>query len=360
MSIPHRFDILVCPHPSLSPCRFGKGETVSTTKTGVATEPQPESDGLHPVSPSMLLPERCGDFELYLAQNGSMVLYAVRGELFSEEHRERLADRGVDRLYVKSVEKEHFDNYVREHLDDILADESIPVQERANVWLDATSVLARKAFDRTFPKSLNNVRFSRIRKILRQSMSFFSRPEVLRHLAVFTGQGREQYHHGIGVMVLAAGVMNTLVRDDADHLVSVCSGAILHDVGKLTLPENLFDRHEDDLTPEELEQAHSHPVLGVSRCASVQLPQEALHCILFHHEREDGSGFPSQALGSVLPLHAKVVGLCDEYENLTREKPWRKAFTPFEALSHIKAEKDRFDPDLIKRLILVLSRAEIM
>lgn len=333
---------------------------MSTTKVGVAAENQPDPDGLHPVSPSMLLPERCGEFELYLAQNGSMVLYAARGELFSEEHRARLADRGVDRLYVKAGEKKHFDHYVREHLDDILADESIPVQERADVWLDATSDLARKAFDRAFPKSLNNVRFSRIRKVLRQSMPFFSRPEVLRHLAVFTGQGREHYHHGIGVMVLAAGIMNTLVRDDVEHLVSVCSGAILHDVGKLTLPECLFDKHMDDLTPEEREQVYSHPVLGVSRCASVQLPQEALHCILFHHEREDGSGFPSQALGSVLPLHAKVVGLCDEYENLTREKPWRKAFSPFEALSHIKAEKDRFDQKLIKRLILVLSRAEIM
>ncbi len=330
------------------------------TKSDSAAEIPLDSSELHPISPSMLLPEQCGEFELYLSQNGTMVLYATRGELFSEAHRERLADRGVEHLYVKQAEKKFFDNYVREHLADILADESIPGEERSGVWLDATTALAREAFDNTLPKSLNNVRFSRIQKVLRQSMTFFSRPAVLKHLSQFVSQGREHYHHGIGVMVLAAGIMNTMAHDDVGHMVSVCSGAILHDVGKLQLPGSLFDVHEDELSPEEREQMHSHPVLGVSQCASVQLPQEALHCILFHHERENGSGFPSQAMGSVLPLHAKVVGLCDEYDNLTRTKPWRKAFTPFEALSHIKSQTDRFDPELIKKLIFVLSKAEIM
>lgn len=316
--------------------------------------------GLCPVSPSMLLPERCGDFSLYLFQNGSMVLYAAKGEFFSEAHRERLAERGIERLFVKDTEKKQFDRYVREHFGQALADESIPLEERAAIWLEVTADLSRKAFDRMLPKTLSNIRFSRIKKALAQSMSFFCRPEVLKCISSFVARGRENYHHGIGVMVLAANVMNTFVPDDEELLLAVCSGAILHDIGKTLLPEALFAVHQDDLSPADLERLQSHPVLGVSQCVSVKLPQEALHCVLFHHEREDGSGYPSQASGSVLPLHAKIVGLCDEYENLIRPMPWREAFTPFEALSHIKGQKERFDPELVKRLILVLSRAEIM
>ncbi len=308
----------------------------------------------------MLLPDRCGDFDLFLEQGDSMVLYAARGELFTPAHRERLAERGVERLYVRSSDKEEFERFVQDHLGDLLADESIAVEERSSVWFDVTSSLAREAFDRNLPKSLTNVRFSRIKRILRDSLPFFARPEALRHLSSFVAEGGEYYHHGIGVMVLVAGIMNTVVTDDIDFMVGVCSGAILHDVGKLGLPEAVFEKHPDDLTSEELEILHSHPVMGVSRCAAVQLPQEALHCILFHHELENGSGFPSQAPGEVIPLHAKVVGMCDEYDNLTRPKPWREAFTPFEALARIKEKRDRYDPDLLKRLILVLSRAEIM
>lgn len=325
-----------------------------------AAESVQDHGDLHPVLPSMLLPERCGDFELYLAQGESVVLYAARGELFTLEHRERLVERGVEHLYVRSSEKEEFDQFVQENLGELLADESIPVEERTSVWFDVTSSLAREAFDRSLPKSLTNVRFSRIQKILRESLHFFGRPEVLRSLSKFVSEGQEYYHHGIGVMVLTAGVMNTVVSGDTDLLVAVCSGAILHDVGKLALPGHVFEKHPDDLSHEEREILHSHPVLGVSECSSVQLPQEALHCILFHHELEDGSGYPSQAPGDVIPLHAKVVGMCNEYENLTRPQPWRDAFTPFEALSKIKEKRDKYDPELLKRLILVLSRAEIM
>lgn len=326
---------------------------------GSATDGAMVPGDLHPILPSMLLPERCGDFELYLAQEDSMVLYASRGELFTPSHRERLAERGVERLYVRASEKEVFDRFVQDNLGDVLADETISVKERSSAWFDVTATLAREAFDRTLPKSLNNVRFSRIKKLLRESLAFFGRPEVLKSLSPFVSQGEEHYHHGIGVMVLAAGVMNT-VLDDTELMVNICSGAILHDVGKLVLPESVFQKHPDDLSDEERETMHSHPVLGVSQCASVQLPQEALHCILFHHELEDGTGFPSQAPGGVIPVHAKVVGLCDEYDNLVRPKPWRGPFTPFEALSRIKEKREKYDSELLRRLILVLSRADIM
>ncbi|WP_187170479.1 HD-GYP domain-containing protein [Salidesulfovibrio onnuriiensis] len=331
----------------------------SAAKDTASKAPQSHGD-LHPVYPSMLLPERCGDFELYLAQGESMVLYASRGELFTPSHRERLAERGVERLYVRASEKEVFERFVQDNLGDVLADETIPVEERSSAWFDVTTSLAREAFDRNLPKSLNNVRFSRIKKILRESLPFFGRPEVLKSLSQFVAEGREFYHHGIGVMVLTAGVMNTIANEDTEHLVGVCSGALLHDVGKLTLPEHVFESHPDKLSAGDRELMQSHPVMGVSQCASVQLPQEALHCVLFHHEREDGSGYPSQAPGDVIPLCAKVVGMCDEYENLIRSKPWHEAFTPFEALSRIKEKSGMYDRDLLKRLILVLSRAEIM
>ncbi len=332
---------------------------IASADNGGHVAKQKKKASLFKVSPCMVIPSRVGGFSLYLKQEENYVLYAEKGELFTDEHKARLERLDVDHLYVKAEDYLHYAGYVQKHLQELLDDESIPVRERARAWNDATVSLAKEAFDKRLPKSMDKRRFSRIRALVAHSLKFFAREDALKELSRFISEGSELFHHGIGVMVLTVSVLNTFVKDESDLLVAVGMGAMLHDIGKMELPEVIFNRRWDGLSQSEQEMIKSHPALGVGICSSLPLPQETLQCILFHHERQDGTGYPSGALGELLPSYVKALALCNEYDGLIRGGRGRKALTPFEALTRIKSCRNAYDSEMLKRLIAVLSRAEL-
>ncbi|MDC0336209.1 HD domain-containing protein [Pseudodesulfovibrio sp.] len=333
----------------------------NTARAGNGDTKPKKHGGLFKVSPYMVIPSRVGGFSLYLRQDDNYVLYAEKGELFTDEHKDRLGKLGVDHLYVKAEDYRHYASYLHDNLLDLLDDDAIPVKERARAWNDATVSLAKNAFDRTLPQSVDKKRFTMIRELINRSLRFLARDDALKELARFINEGSELFNHGIGVMVLTVSVLNTYVKEDADLMVAVGMGAMLHDIGKLELPEELFARRTDTLSQAEKDLIKSHPALGVGVCSALPLPQETLQCILFHHEREDGTGYPSGAQGGLLPSYVRVLSLCNEYDNLTRgtSKKKRKVLTPFEALTRIKSQRNAHDPEMLKRLIAVLSKAEL-
>jgi len=318
-----------------------------------------KTGGLFKISPYMVIPSRVGGFSLYLKQEEKFVLYAEKGELFTSAHKERLGKLDVKHLYVKAEDYSGYATYVQDNLLELLYDETIPARERARAWNDATVALAREAFDKDLPNSLDRRRFKKIHSLIQNSLKFFARDDALKELARFIKEGDELYHHGIGTMVITITVLSTFVKDDSDLLAAVGMGAMLHDIGKMELPDDLFTRYWDNLNPSEQEMVKSHPALGVGLCSSLPLPQETLQCILFHHEREDGSGYPSGALGELLPTYVKVLAMCNVYDNLTRGSAGRKKLTPFEALTRIKGMRKGHNPEMLKRLIAVLSKADL-
>ncbi|QGY39423.1 metal-dependent phosphohydrolase [Pseudodesulfovibrio cashew] len=319
-----------------------------------------KKSALFKVSPYMVIPSRVGGFSLYLKQDESFVLYAEKGELFTDEHKKRLGRLGVDHLYVKAEDYSHYAVYLHDNLLELLDDDAIPVRERARAWNDATVSLAKEAFDRSMPHSMDKKRFARIRKLINSSLKFLARDDALKELARFISEGNQVFRHGIAVMVLTVSVLSRIVTENNELLVAVAIGSMLHDIGKLELPEDLFARRPSTLSQGEIELIRSHPALGVGVCSSVPLPQEALQCILFHHERMDGSGYPSGGNADLLPFYVKALILCNEYDNLLNgEGEARKRHTPFEALTRIKSRGAAHDQDMLKLLIEVLSKAEL-
>lgn len=317
-----------------------------------------KKSALFKVSPYLVIPSRVGGFSLYLKQDESFVLYAEKGELFTDEHKERLGRLGIDHLYIKAEDYAHYTAYLHDNLLELLDDENVPVRERARAWNDATVSLAKEAFDRSLPHSMDKGRFARIRKLINNSLKFLARDDALKELSRFISEGNEVFKHGIGVMVLTVSLLSTFMKEDSDLLVAVAMGAMLHDIGKLELPEYVFSRRWSTLSQTEQELAKSHPALGVGVCSSMPLPQETLQCILFHHELADGSGYPSGARGDLLPSYVKALSLCNEYDALLRGEYGQKRLSPFEALTRIKSRRSAHDPEMLKRLISVLSKAD--
>jgi len=346
--------------PAGNPASPGGVYMGNTSETGGEPVRIDSQKGLFKVSPYMVIPSRVGGFSLYLKQDETFVLYAERGELFTDAHKARLGKLGVDHLYVRAEDYTHYASYLQDNLLELLYDEKVPVLERARAWNDATVALAKEAFDRNLPRSMDRRRFKKIRKLVNDSMKFLAREDALKELARFFEDGNEVYKHGISVLVLTISMLSKIVEDDNELLVAVGMGALLHDIGKLELPPDLFKKAPSTLSRDERDLVRSHPALGVGVCSSMPLPQETLQCILFHHERMDGSGYPSGGSADLLPFYVKALNICNEYDNLIRgQTESRKRHSPFEALNRIKGWRGAHDPEMLIMLIEILSRADI-
>ena len=123
-------------------------------------------------------------------------------------------------------------------------------------------------------------------------------------------------------------------------------GALLHDVGKINVPTEVLNK-PGKLTPEERALMESHPVAGVELLNDVEFPWDVLPMVRSHHERWDGKGYPDRLTGEEIPLHARVLALADVFDALTTDRPYRRAFTPEEALRMMREDSaGAFDPTL--------------
>jgi HD-GYP domain-containing protein (c-di-GMP phosphodiesterase class II) len=110
------------------------------------------------------------------------------------------------------------------------------------------------------------------------------------------------------------------------ELQAVQTAALLHDIGKLAVPEHILAK-PGPLTPEEFQKVRIHPQIGAEIIGSVPFPYPVAPLILNHHERWDGNGYPAGRKGEQVPLGARVLGLIEFYDALTSDRPYHKAIT---------------------------------
>lgn len=128
---------------------------------------------------------------------------------------------------------------------------------------------------------------------------------------------------------------------------------LLHDIGKLAIPETIIDKPGALNTSERL-TIHGHPELGYELLQPLaqSLTTPVLQAIRYHHERWDGNGYPNNLQGNEIPLFARIISVADAYEAMTAERSYRKPFTPEEAVERLLADSGRqFDPRIVAALV---------
>ena len=122
-----------------------------------------------------------------------------------------------------------------------------------------------------------------------------------------------------------------------DQLVALRRAGIVHDIGKVAVPETILLK-PSRLTPEEFRVIQQHPVLGERICAPLKSFRLVLPIIRHHHEKVDGSGYPDGLKGEEIPLTARVLQIVDVYDALTTQRPYKRAFSRAEALEMMEEE----------------------
>jgi hypothetical protein len=133
--------------------------------------------------------------------------------------------------------------------------------------------------------------------------------------------------------------------------------ALLHDVGKLQVPESIL-RKAAPLTPDEFAVIKQHPADGAALLGHIGGFADELPLVRGHHERLDGSGYPEGLRGNELSLEVRILGVCDVYDALTSDRVYRRAFSQAQALTILDQGRDvAFDPEVIDALARVVGAA---
>ena len=125
-----------------------------------------------------------------------------------------------------------------------------------------------------------------------------------------------------------------------DQLVAPRRAGIVHDIGKVAVPETILLK-PGRLTPEEFLVVQHHPVLGERICAPLKSFRLVLPIIRHHHEKLDGSGYPDGLKGEEIPLTARVLQIADVYDALTTDRPYKSAFASVKALEIMEDEVNK-------------------
>jgi putative nucleotidyltransferase with HDIG domain len=134
-------------------------------------------------------------------------------------------------------------------------------------------------------------------------------------------------------------------------------GGLLHDVGKLAVSQRVLAK-AGPLDPDELESIRQHPLTGARLLEPIAEARPALGCVLFHHERWDGDGYPTGRAGDAIPLEARVLAVADAYDAMTTSRPYRRALTTRSALDEIaRGAGTQFDPVLATLFVAMWAEA---
>jgi diguanylate cyclase (GGDEF)-like protein/putative nucleotidyltransferase with HDIG domain len=155
------------------------------------------------------------------------------------------------------------------------------------------------------------------------------------------------------VQVYAAGLARGLGMTN-EEIQGVKTAALLHDIGKLAVPEHILSK-PGPLTQEEFQKIRVHPQVGAEIISAVPFPYPVAPLILSHHERWDGKGYPQGLKGEEIPLGARILSVVDYFDALTSDRPYHRAMTHDAALGLLQQEAGKaLDPSVVQRFITSL------
>jgi HD-GYP domain-containing protein (c-di-GMP phosphodiesterase class II) len=153
---------------------------------------------------------------------------------------------------------------------------------------------------------------------------------------------------------LVAGKIAEELALPASEIENVKHAAVLHDLGKVGISENILSK-KGPLTTKEREVIKTHPWTAAEILREIHALRGAIPAILYHHERYDGKGYPLGLRAEEIPLSARIVAIADVYQALVSDRPYRKAFSKKKAVEIIKKEMGtHFDPKVTKVFLKVI------
>lgn len=189
-----------------------------------------------------------------------------------------------------------------------------------------------------------------LERTLQKLQSSYS--ETLQALAAaLDARERETANHSERV---AEGCRNLLFRlgvEDDDALQVIEAGALLHDIGKIGIPDSILLK-DGPLDDGERQIMKRHPQIGYEMLNGIRFLEPSLELVLYHQEKYDGSGYPYGLAGEEIPLSARAFAVVDAWDAMTNERPYRKPMSAQRAAAELrKCASAHFDPAVVEAFL---------
>jgi HD-GYP domain-containing protein (c-di-GMP phosphodiesterase class II) len=171
-------------------------------------------------------------------------------------------------------------------------------------------------------------------------------PAMFIDMARLKSKDEYTYLHSVSVCALMVNFASQLDLDEPT-VRSMGLAGLLHDVGKMAVPDAILNK-PGPLDENELALIRTHPEHGHAMLANGEgVTQEVLDVSLLHHEKVDGTGYPHGLKGDAISLAARMGAICDVYDALTSERPYKEGWTPLRAATEMHSWEGHFDRELL-------------
>ncbi|MEH0019798.1 MAG: HD domain-containing phosphohydrolase [Desulfobacter sp.] len=322
---------------------------------GLASEYFDDGSSFLTIDPLSINPDALANFSLFERYPHDNGMYRFRCLLMDTGSisRERLMEllENWETVYIHRRDARTYKSYIRENLEFILNHEEIHPQKKTDTLVALSTEVVKDSFSANFSSAAESARMVKnVEKLIAKAMDFISSISSLKGLASLIGHDYETHTHSVKVGWLIATFINSNrelfdVQDRnalRELMVQAVVAGFLHDIGKIKIPKNVINKpgRLDNL---ELIIMQSHTAYAASLLLESQLPHTSMQTIIYHHENEDGSGYPCGLSGAHIPLMAKICHIADVFDALTSKRPYKKAKTPFEALKLMAGENPYLD-----------------
>jgi putative nucleotidyltransferase with HDIG domain len=141
---------------------------------------------------------------------------------------------------------------------------------------------------------------------------------------------------------------------DSAALAELEAAALLHDIGKIYVPDEILGK-PGPLTAEEFAVMARHPVLGAEILTRIPDLEVVASIVRYHHERWDGGGYPDGLSAGCIPLGSRIIAVCDAHDAMTSDRPYRTALSPETALAELRSGSGwQFDPGVVAQAEIVI------
>ena len=174
-------------------------------------------------------------------------------------------------------------------------------------------------------------------------------PTALLSVARLKNHDDYTYLHSMAVCGLMISLGKKLGLDEHQQR-RLGMGGLLHDVGKSAVPLEILNK-PGKLTDEEFTIMREHPIVGAQMLMEADAGEDLLDIALHHHEKFDGSGYPHKLKGEEISLFSRIAAVCDVYDAVTSDRPYRKGWTPAEAMHRMLSWRGHFDTALLHAFV---------
>lgn len=301
-----------------------------------------------PITLESIEPVIFPDVALYIKTGGNYVLYKNHGHDFSTHDHERLSKNGVEFVFVSKNDMDVITSHMEASAERLLKSDILNSRAKGKMIYQTSINFVNDIFNN--PEKSNDL--SRTKRLIENLMLYLSdSPDAINSLETVMSHNYYTFVHSLQVASLTLLMHSEAYALSRDEMLDVGTGAILHDFGKIFVPQEILNKI-GKLSEAEIEILKRHPEEGYLFLQNkTVLSPVALTIVRFHHERCDGSGYPLGLNGKEIPRSAQITGVADVYCTLTTDNYGNKTMPPHIAVQLMRNQmKNLFSPVLLDTL----------